>query len=387
MSKHVGDLLMKFKIFSQVNPKEWNENLCLCDYSTFFQTAEFLSKKDPDRYPVFIYIYDNAENIQGQLGLIISKSKSGHSTKILRYFTKMASKIGGRGSWTSGPIIHSNDQSIRTKVIQTLFLALDKVVQYHNLMILDGYTPPQDFDVDQTYLTEFKKHGFKKENFLTLASNLDEDLETFWKKIKKSARNDVTKAKRENIEVKEISTKEELRNYKLLTKKWAQTKGIEITDTENIDEDWRYVESGIQKFFLAYKEQEILAGLRVGCFNKIAYTHQVLNSYSAIGNVAGPLLTWSAIEWAKNSGMKIYDFSGGEAPPSNKEDMERYTQQWESLFAYKRKWSGSEFPYYHFIKIINKERYKLYRALSKPDLLLRNYKKKHFKRPHKEATS
>ena len=85
--------------------------------------------------------------------------------------------------------------------------------------------------------------------------------------------------------------------------------------------------------------------------------------------------------------MKIYDFSGGEAPPSNKEDMERYTQQWESLFAYKRKWSGSEFPYYHFIKIINKERYKLYRALSKPDLLLRNYKKKHFKRPHKEATS
>ena len=128
----------------------------------------------------------------------------------------MASKIGGRGSWTSGPIIHSNDKSIRTKVIQTLFLALDKVVQDHNLMILDGYTPPQDFDVDQTYLTEFEKNGFKKENFLTLASNLDEDLETFWKKIKKSARNDVTKAKRENIEVKEISTKEELRNYKYL---------------------------------------------------------------------------------------------------------------------------------------------------------------------------
>ena len=51
-------------------------------------------------------------------------------------------------------------------------------------MILDGYTPPQDFDVDQTYLTEFQKYGFKQQNFLTLMSSLDEDTEIFWKKIK-----------------------------------------------------------------------------------------------------------------------------------------------------------------------------------------------------------
>ena len=112
----------------------------------------------------------------------------------------------------------------------------------------------------------------------------------------------------------------------------------------------------------------------------------MLNSYSKIGNVAGPLLTWHAINWAKNNGMRIYDFSGGEAPPSDNKDMERYTEQWESLFAYKRKWSGDEFPYYHFIKIINKERYKLHRILSKPDMFLRNYNKKHFKKSYKGVT-
>ena len=380
---------MKYKILSHVESEEWNNNLATCDYSTFFQTAEFLSKKDSDRHPVFIYIYDDAENIQGQLGLVISKSRSGHSTKILKKFAKMASKIGGRGSWTSGPIIYSNDKHIRIKVLQTLFLALDEVIQKHKLMILDGYTPPQDFDVDQTYLTEFQKYGFKQQNFLTLMSSLDEDTEIFWKKIKKSARNDVTKAKREGITIKEISTKEELKNYKILTKKWAQTKGIEITDsdTEKIDTDWLYLKSGIQKFFLAYKQQDILAGLRIGCFNKIAYTHQVLNSYSEIGSAAGPLLTWYAIKWAKDNGMRIYDFSGGEAPPSDKKDLKRYTKQWESLFAYKRKWSGDEFPYYHFIKIINKERYKLYRILSKPDMLLRNYNKEHFKKSYKGVTT
>ena len=379
---------MKYKILSHVESKEWNNNLSACEYSTFFQTAEFLSKKDSDRYPVFIYIYDNSENIQGQLGLVISRSRSGYTTKIFKKFTKMASKVGSRGSWTSGPIIHSKDKDVRMQVLQTLFLALEEVIQKHKLIILDGYTPPQDFDVDQTYLTEFQKHGFKQQNFLTLMSNLDEDSETFWKKIKKSARNDVTKAKREGIIIKEISTMEELTNYKLLTKRWAQTKGIEITDSdiEKIDTDWLYLKSGIQKFFLAYNKQEILAGLRIGYFNKIAYTHQVLNSYSKIGNVAGPLLTWHAINWAKDNGMRIYDFSGGEAPPSDNKDMKRYTEQWESLFAYKRKWSGDEFPYYHFIKIINKERYKLYRILSKPDMFLRNYNKKHFKKSNKGVT-
>ena len=101
---------MKFKIISNVNQKEWNEYLQLSDYSTFFQTAEFLLKKNSERYPLFIYIYNDSDEIQAQLGMMISKSKSGYSTKILKKLVNLSSKIGGRGSWVSGPIIHSNDE-------------------------------------------------------------------------------------------------------------------------------------------------------------------------------------------------------------------------------------------------------------------------------------
>ena len=52
---------MKFKIISNVNQKEWNEYLQLSDYSTFFQTAEFLLKKNSERYPLFIYIYNDSD--------------------------------------------------------------------------------------------------------------------------------------------------------------------------------------------------------------------------------------------------------------------------------------------------------------------------------------
>jgi len=367
-----------------VESKEWNQNLLKSSYSTFFQTKDYLSYKDPKKFPKFIQVINEKNEIVGQLGVMIIKERGGYSTKFLKQVTKIASKLGGRGSWVSGPIIFSDQKKARLEILNLIIKALDKIAKENNLMIIDGYSPPQDFLVDKDYKEKFRKNGYKIEKFLTLTSYLNQSTGDLWKKVKKSARNDVTKAKRENIIVKEISDKIVLQNYKKLTQKWAKTKGIQITNIDNIDEDWKYLKSGIQKFFLAYQNNEILAGLRVGVFNKIAYTHQVLNSYSNAGNVAGPLLTWHAIEWAKKEGISIYDFSGGEASPRNEADQLRYNEQWKHLFTYKRKWGGEEFPYYHFIKIINKERYKLFRIFTKPDWLIRNYRKKHYKRPYKE---
>lgn len=366
-----------------MDSSEWNQNLLKFDYSTFFQTQEYLSAKEPKRFPKFIQVINEKNETVGQLGIKITKEMGGHSTKFLKQVTKAASKLGGRGSWVNGPIIFSDQKEARLEILGLIIKALDKITKENNLMIIDGYSPPLDFLVDKEYKEQFRKNGYKIENFITLMSYLNQSTDNLWNKVKKNARNDVTKAKRENIIVKEISDKIDLLNYKKLTQKWAKTKGIEITNID-IDLDWEYLKSGIQKFFLAYQNNEILAGLKVGVFNKIAYTNQVLNSYSKAGNVAGPLLSWHAIEWAKKEGISIYDFSGGEASPKNEADQKRYDEQWKSLFAYKRKWGGEEFPYYHFIKITNKERYKLFRILSKPDWIVRNYKKKHFKRPYKE---
>jgi len=136
---------------------------------------------------------------------------------------------------------------------------------------------------------------------------------------------------------------------------------------------------------LAYKDDKLLAGLRIGRFNGIAYTHKAINAYSQPANVAGPLLTWHAIKWAKELGFNTYDLSGGESEPKNEKDSKRYSEQWNSLLSYKRKWGGEEFPYFHFIKIINKKSHKLFRILSKPDWMFRNYKKKHFQKPIKPS--
>ena len=177
--------------------------------------------------------------------------------------------------------------------------------------------------------------------------------------------------------------KQELEDFKILTKKWAKTKGIEISNPlETLDKDWECLDSESQKFFLAFKDENVVAGLRIGCFNNIAYTHQVLNSYSESGLTAGPLLTWHGLEWAKKNNLKIYDFSGGLAPSSD-QNKEKYLEQWDSLFKYKKKWGGTESPYYHMILVKNKTKFKFFRLLSKPDWIYRDFKKKRYERPKK----
>jgi len=375
--------MYKFEILKKVDKKKWNEDLLKCDYSTFFQTVEFLCTNDSDKYPIFIYIYDEKGETKGQLGITIVKTKKGYATSSSKKIIQLASKLGNRGTWISGPIIHSNKKS-RIEILQTFLKALDVVIKENNLMIIDGYSPPQDPLLDNNYKTEFKKNSYVIEDFLTFVTDLNQSIDTLWKNVKKNARNDITKGEREKIEIKEIQTKKDLEKFELLAKQWAKTKGIEIKNPlVNLEKDWQDLQNNIQKFFLALKDDEILAALRIVCFNKIAYTHQVLNSYSKPGNPGGPLLTWNAIKWAKDSGLKIFDFSGGEAHKKSMQDAKRYSEQWGSLLSYKRKWGGQEFPYYHFIKVKNKKSYKLFRILSTPDRILRNYKKKHFRRQSK----
>ena len=138
-------------------------------------------------------------------------------------------------------------------------------------------------------------------------------------------------------------------------------------------------------FFFAYQDNEIVSGLRVGCFNGIAYTHQVLSTYSKVTSLGGSLLTWHAIEWAKKNGLQIYDFSGIKSPSKNENKL-KYNQQWLGLKEYKQKWGGNEFLYYHFVKIQKGSVYKLFRLLSRLDFTYREYKKKHFHRSIKTTS-
>lgn len=374
--------MYKYKISKTINSQLWNENLNKSDYSTFFQTYEYLISESSsrDQYPIFITIVDDSKNVKGQLGLVIHKRAKAYSSSLMVEFLEKFSNLGYRALWVGGPILHDDNKSNRIAILKQIIEALEKISKENNLILISGYTPPQDFLIDECYQDEFKKNKYEIQNFFTFVINLDKNLDEIWKNIHNSTRRDVNRSKNRNITVKELSSYDELDSYFQLSKIWAKTKGIETKLPSNYKERyWECIKSGSEKVFLSYQNNELIASHRLGCFNKIAHSHQLTNSYSKSSNLGGPILTWHAIEWAKKAGMRIYDFSGGESPPENENDKKRYSEQWETLLNYKRKWGGKEFPYYHLIKVQDTKKYKLFRILSKPDWILRNYKKKRYR--------
>jgi len=369
------DSQYRFKIFEKVNSSEWDLNLKKSRYSTFFQSTKYFKTHDNTKIPLYIYVYNEKDQIVGQLALIIIKKQKFYSTPKFQWLSNLVSNLGNRGSWVSGPIIHSDEQKQRIKILEIFLKSLYEIMRKYNLILLDGYSPAEG-DIDEEYIKTFEKNNFNIERFVTFRADLTKKIEEIWKNVEKNAKNDVTKAERQNVVIREIKNKEELSEYLLLSKKWAKTKGIEISNPlENVDDDWHDYQAGLQKFFVAYQNREIISGLRIVTFNDIAYTHEVLNSYSKAASVGGPALTWYAIKWAKENGLRVYDFSGVKI---NSEE-----QQTTGLEKYKKKWGGTEFPYYHFIKVVNSKKYKIMRLLTRPDWYYRDYKRRHFKRPRK----
>lgn len=368
--------IFEFRVTTQVEQQKWNDDLMKSRSAYFFQTAEYqlFLANSKTKIPIFISVIDQTGTTKGQLGLIIDEIPMTYSTPKLKVFAKGVSKLGKRATWAGGPIIHTDDNDSRIQILRTFIKALDFVAEKYNIIMIDGYTSPKDQGIDNDYKNELKVNGYQISNFFTFITDLAKSEEEIWNSLNKNAQRDVLRAEKRGVIVKEL-TIDTLDDYFSLSKIWAKTKGISKSIPNSMKENyWNYYKKGVEKVFLAYEGGELVATHRLGCFNGIMYSHSLINSYEKQGSLGGPYLTWFAMKWAKQNGIKYFDFSGGEAPPDG--DDEQYKKQWGSLLAYKRKWGGQELPYYHWVKIKKKLSYKMMRALLKVDWSYRTFKKR-----------
>ena len=345
-------MMFTYKIETTVDSK-WNQNLLKSAHASFFHSAEYLNSTSKEFFPLYVSILDENQNVVAQLKMIIIKSSVLYSNQLLDLFFKSLQKLSRRGIWRDGPIIHSNNKEDRIKILQTIIEANDEIFKKYNLVFLEGYISPYDKMVDNDYIQKFVNHKYTLSFSYTYIIDMLKPIDEIWKNVARKARGDVNRAKRRNLIIKKINTFDDLKQYLLLHSTWVKTKGLELSDPfRDIEELWKNHKKGMEQFFLAYKDDRLISAVRIVCFNGIAYAHFVVSSDSESTNLGGSYLTWYTIEWAKNNGFKLYDFSGG-----NKSSAEH------SAVFYKKKWGGSEYTHYNLVKIKKKYHYKIYELL------------------------
>lgn len=357
--------MYKIRICIEVDSNNWNSDLKKSNYSTYLQTVENLKiNSNENTFPVFITILDEKDTVVGQLGMLIIKTSVQYGSTLFQKLSKMASRISTRGVWLYGPIIHTENKMERIEILRMILKANNEIVDKYNLVFIEGYSPPLDISLCDNEIKEYRKDGYHSKKYVTFITDLKKPIEEIWKNVQKYTKKNVNRSAKRGVVVKELKTFEESKQVISLFQKWGKAKGIVVSDPEQqLEKFWERQNSGLEKTFLAFKEQQLVSSITVSYFNNVVIPVQVLNSYSSIArNLGGPALTWYAIKWAKEFKFAIYDITGG--PLLSESDLVN-DKHGMSAIHYKKKWGGKQYTHYYFIKINKKSSYVIYKKLFK----------------------
>ena len=357
--------MYKTKISTEINSNDWNSELKKSNYSTYLQTAEYLNiNSNENTFPIFISVLDEKNAVVGQLGLLIIKTSVQYGGALFQKLSKIISGVSTRGIWQYGPTIHTENKMEKKEILRMILKANNEIIKKYNLVFIEGYSAPLDVSLCDEEIKEYEKYGYNTKKFVAFLTDLKKPIEEIWKNVQQYAKKNVNRAAKRGVTIKELKTFEDSKQAISLFQKWGKTKGLIISDPEQqLKKFWDRQNSGFEKTFLAFKEEQLVSSITISHFNNIVVPIQVLNSYSSIArNLGGPALTWYAIKWSKEFKFGIYDITGGPLLPENEQDDKKRPF---SLIHYKKKWGGKQYIHYHFIKINKKSSYMIYKKLFK----------------------
>ena len=358
--------MYKIRICVEVNSNDWNSDLKKSNYSTYLQTTENLKiSSNGNTFPIFISILDEKDVVVGQLGMLIIKTSVQYGGALFQKLSKISSRISTRGVWLYGPTIHTENKMEKKEILRMILKANNEIIKKYNLVFIEGYSAPLDVSLCDEEIKEYEKYGYNTKKFVAFLTDLKKPIEEIWKNVQQYAKKNVNRAAKRGVTIKELKTFEDSKQAISLFQKWGKTKGLIISDPEQqLKKFWDRQNSGFEKTFLAFKEEQLVSSITISHFNNIVVPIQVLNSYSSIArNLGGPALTWYAIKWSKEFKFGIYDITGGPLLPENEQVNDK--KRPFSLIHYKKKWGGKQYIHYHFIKINKKSSYMIYKKLFK----------------------
>lgn len=265
--------------------------------------------------------------------------------------------------WSEGPVVHdsANYEVILDALVGWMVRAGEQRGCQAGRAIPSFYGA--DFAQRRVMVQRiFKKYGFIESPKATILIDLEQDLDTLFKNLKREARTKVRKAREQEVKICEVRNDDEgLGKLHRVMQETSRRNGVPPLSIEALRvSSWGYYyDRGLSRGFVSTHEGNLVSSQQVVVFNRIMCLGGVSHTdYSRENRIYGnDLMQWHMIEWGNTHGMRILDFAGI-APSSASPKM-------RAIYDFKSKWGGKEVEFGEFSIEYPSLRMQLHRLLSR----------------------
>jgi len=206
-----------------------------------------------------------------------------------------------------GPCMQAIGRDHDPEVLDSLLKDLCFSLRRYGAVSLSVRTPfpfPTGYEV-------FRKNGFAREitqGEYSVIIDLEKDLDTLWKEMKRFARRDVKTAVEKGVEVRDVETEMELRQFYRIYAETGDRRGFRPYPYHLFEALWNQLEpNGKVKFFIALWKKKPIAGI-LNTFNNEESVPYIACSMSNLWKLhPNHLLFWHSIKWSREvAGSSIF---------------------------------------------------------------------------------
>jgi len=217
--------------------------------------------------------------------------------------------FGNIGYISRGPIAASG----REEVVELIFDKIEELARERNLLVL-SIEPPTN---EELYMKQLRERDFRFSNFYiipptTVLVDLHQHQDAILAQMRSKTRYNIRYALRDDIEIKvRDGSEDDLPLLYSWMEAAAKRDSYYYSTLDYYQEAWHQFEpSGNLKLFMAYYQDQPIAGIIVIAFGDWAVYKWGASSGEHLNAKPNQLLHWHAIQWSQGIGCRYYDLGG-----------------------------------------------------------------------------
>ncbi len=280
------------------NRQEWSAFVKNHPNGNIFQTPEIVDLYRS--YKLITPIIIACKNSDGTLvGILVAAIQKEHSG--------IAGIVSSRSIIWGGPLVDANHPQAFALILnayETLIKSKVIYTQFRNLWKLSA---------EESSILVSK--GYAYEDHLNILVDLTKTEDQLWKELHSKRRNEIRKAIKEGVTVREIKTEEEVSAAYNILKEVYDNARLPLYSKAFFLSAWKILsKTGNIKVFGAFSETKLVGTMIVLCYGNCIYDWYAGSLRSYYHKNPNDLIPWEVFKWGKANDFTQFDFGGAGKP-------------------------------------------------------------------------